>query len=49
LAQIYEAVLQLREQAGQRQVEGVKVALTQNGGGWLDGDNVAHSIHILVD
>jgi acetyl-CoA acetyltransferase len=49
LAQVYEAVLQLRGQAGARQVEGVKVALTQNGGGWLDGDNVAHSIHLLVD
>jgi acetyl-CoA acetyltransferase len=49
LAQVYEAVLQLRDQAGSRQVAGAKVALTQNGGGWLDGDNVAHSIHILVN
>ncbi len=48
LAQVYEAVQQLREQAGPRQVPGVRVALTQNGGGWLDGDNVAHSIHLLV-
>lgn len=48
LAQVYEAVLQLRGQAGARQVEGAQVALTQNGGGWLDGDNVAHSIHLLV-
>jgi acetyl-CoA acetyltransferase len=49
LAQVYEAVLQLRGRAGARQVEGVKVVLTQNGGGWLDGDNVAHSVHLLVD
>jgi acetyl-CoA acetyltransferase len=48
LAQVYEAVLQLRGAAGARQVEGARVALTQNGGGWLDGDNVAHSVHILV-
>jgi acetyl-CoA acetyltransferase len=48
LAQVYEAVLQLRGAAGARQVEGARVALTQNGGGWLDGDNVAHSVHIFV-
>ena len=48
LAQVYEAVLQLRNQAGSRQVAGANVALTQNGGGWLDGDNVAHSIHVFV-
>jgi acetyl-CoA acetyltransferase len=48
LAQVFEAVMQLRGRAGSRQVEGAKVALTQNGGGWLDGDNVAHSIHLFV-
>ena len=48
LAQIFEAVLHLRGDAGPRQVNGAKVALTQNGGGWLDGDNVAHSVHLLV-
>jgi acetyl-CoA acetyltransferase len=48
LAQIYEAVLQLRGQAGERQVSDAKVALTQNGGGWHDGDNVAHTIHVFV-
>lgn len=48
LAQVFEGVVQLRGAAGERQVEGVRVALTQNGGGWLDGDNVAHSVHLLV-
>jgi acetyl-CoA acetyltransferase len=48
LAQVYEAVLQLRGAAGPRQVVRARVALTQNGGGWLDGDNVAHAVHLLV-
>lgn len=48
LAQVFEAVIQLRGRAKSRQVEGARVALTQNGGGWLDGDNVAHSIHLFV-
>ncbi len=48
LAQIVEAVLQLRGDAGGRQIPDVTVALTQNGGGWHDGDNVAHCVHILV-
>ena len=48
LAQIFEAVLQLRGDAGDRQVPDATVALTQNGGGWHDGDNVAHCVHILV-
>jgi acetyl-CoA acyltransferase len=48
LAQIYEAVLQLRGQAGERQVPDAKVAMTQNGGGWHDGDNVAHCVHVFV-
>jgi acetyl-CoA acetyltransferase len=48
LGQVFEAVQQLRGEAGPRQVEGAHVALTQNGGGWLDGDNVAHAIHILT-
>lgn len=48
LAQIVEAVVQLRGEAGARQVAGAQVALTQNGGGWHDGDNVAHCVHILT-
>ena len=37
LAQIHELVFQLRGQAGQRQVEGARLAMAINGGGWLDG------------
>lgn len=37
LAQIHELVLQLRGQAGQRQVEGARLGMAINGGGWLDG------------
>lgn len=48
LAQVFEAVTQLRGRAGARQVPGARVALTQNGGGWLDGDNAAHAIHVFI-
>jgi acetyl-CoA acyltransferase len=48
LGQVFEVIQQLRGEAGPRQVEGADVALTQNGGGWLDGDNVAHAIHIFT-
>ncbi len=36
-AQIYELVTQLRGQAGTRQVDGARLAMAINGGGWLDG------------
>ena len=48
LAQIVEAVLQLRGAAGDRQVPGARVALTQNAGGWHDGDNVASVVHVFA-
>ena len=48
LAQIYELVLQLRGQAGSRQVPEAAVALAQNGGGYLNGDIGAEAVHILV-
>jgi acetyl-CoA acyltransferase len=48
IAQVCEAVWQLRGDAGDRQVEGARVALTQNGGGWLDEDSAAMSVHILT-
>jgi acetyl-CoA acyltransferase len=48
IAQICEATWQLRGQAGDRQVEGAQVALTQNGGGWLEGDSAAMGVHILT-
>jgi acetyl-CoA acyltransferase len=48
LAQIYELVLQLRGEAGSRQVSGAQVALAQNGGGYLNGDIGAEAVHILT-
>ena len=37
IAQLHELVLQLRDQAGSRQVENARMAMSINGGGWLDG------------
>ena len=36
-AQVVELCQQLRGEAGRRQVEGARVGLAINGGGWLDG------------
>ena len=36
-AQVVEVVQQLRGEAGKRQVEGARVGLAMNGGGWVDG------------
>ena len=47
LAQIVEAVTQLRGNAGGRQVPGARIALTQNAGGWHGNDNVASVVHIF--
>jgi acetyl-CoA acetyltransferase len=47
LAQIVEAVVQLRGTAGGRQVPGARIALTQNAGGWHGSDNVASVVHIF--
>ena len=47
LAQIAEAVAQVRGTAGARQVPGARIALTQNAGGWHGNDNVASVIHIF--
>jgi acetyl-CoA acyltransferase len=48
IAQICEATWQLRGEAGDRQVNDARVALTQNGGGWLEGDSAAMAVHILT-
>jgi acetyl-CoA acyltransferase len=48
IAQVCEATWQLRGEAGARQVAGARVALTQNGGGWLEGDSAAMSVHVLT-
>jgi acetyl-CoA acyltransferase len=48
LAQIHEAVTQVRGRAGARQVDGARVALTQNAGGWGAGDNLVSAVHVFV-
>ncbi len=47
LAQVYELVLQLRGDAGDRQVDDVELALAQNHGGSNGIDAGASSVHIL--
>jgi acetyl-CoA acetyltransferase len=48
LAQITEAVLQVRGLAGARQVQGARVALAQNAGGWGEGDNLVSAVHVFT-
>lgn len=47
LAQIHEIVLQLRGEAGPRQVEGARIGLTENGGGNIGYEEAAMAIHIF--
>lgn len=47
LAQIYELGLQLRGDAGKRQVEGARLGLAENGGGNIGVEEAAMCIHIL--
>jgi acetyl-CoA acetyltransferase len=47
LAQIYELVLQLRGDAGNRQVENASIGLAENGGGNIGVEEAAMCIHIL--
>jgi acetyl-CoA acetyltransferase len=47
LAQIYELVLQLRGEAGKRQVKNPRFALAENGGGTIGVGEAAMCIHIL--
>jgi acetyl-CoA acyltransferase len=47
LGQINELVVQLRHEAGQRQVENCRFALAENGGGNLGFEEAAMCIHIL--
>jgi len=46
-AQLVELTNQLRGRCGKRQVEGAKVALAQNGGGWIEDDTAATTLSIL--
>jgi acetyl-CoA acetyltransferase len=47
IGQIVEVVWQLRGQAGDRQVDGARVGLTENGGGFLGTDPAAMSVHLF--
>ena len=47
LAQIYELVLQLRGDAGLRQVENARIGLAENGGGNIGVEEAAMCVHIL--
>ena len=47
LTQIHELVTQLRHEAGPRQVEGARLALAENGGGFQGYEEATASIHIL--
>lgn len=48
LSQIHELTLQLRGEAGARQVEGAKVALAENGGGFIGQDGAAMAMTVLT-
>ena len=48
IAQLAELNEQLLERAGDRQVGGARIALAENGGGWLDEDSAAMSVTILA-
>jgi acetyl-CoA acetyltransferase len=47
-AQVVELAWQLQGRCGQRQVPEAKVALAQNGGGWVGSDAAACAVHVLV-
>jgi len=48
VSQIYEIWLQLRGEAGDRQVAGARAGLTENGGGMVRGEAAATTVHILT-
>lgn len=48
LAQIYELVQQLRGRAGARQIDGARLAIAENGGGFLRGGPAAIAITVLA-
>ena len=47
VSQIYEIWLQLRGEAGDRQVNGAKAGLTHNGGGMVRGESALTTVHVL--
>lgn len=48
LSQIHELTTQLRGRAGSRQVAGARLALAENGGGFLNGDSAAIVLTVLA-
>jgi acetyl-CoA acetyltransferase len=49
LGQIHELVMQLRGEAGQRQVQGARVAIQENGGGLHGIEEAVVAINILAN
>jgi acetyl-CoA acyltransferase len=47
-AQVVELCDQLRGRSGARQVAGARIALADNGGGWVGGDSAAECVHVLA-
>lgn len=47
VAQLIELTLQLRGDAGPRQVQGARLALAHNSGGWIGEDPAVSAVHIL--
>ena len=47
LSMVYDRCQQLRGEAGERQVEGARIALAENGGGVIGFDEAACSVLIL--
>lgn len=47
VAQLIELTLQLRGDAGARQVEGARIAMAHNSGGWVGEDPAVSAVHIL--
>ena len=47
LGQIHEVIVQLRHEAGPRQVENCRLGLTENGGGNLGFEEAAMAVHIF--
>jgi len=47
IGQIAEIVIQLREEAGKRQVKGARIGMTENGGGFVGVEEASMAIHIF--
>jgi acetyl-CoA acyltransferase len=47
LGQMYELTVQLRGEAGPRQVQGARIGLAENGGGFMGTGEAAMCVHIL--